>query len=127
MDITNNTKLFLARVVLLVLLFQLFTPSISVAVTKTNNDGYFSQVCTLQGFKQIWIQADNQDNQGSLIVSDCPYCLLSIFEVDAIEQTTQFFSIPVNKVFENTKVVQSSIHRDAKLKIFAIRAPPYIS
>lgn len=113
--------------VLLVLLFQLFTPSISIAVAKTSDDGYFSQVCTLQGFKQIWIQADNHPSQDSLVVSDCPYCLLSAFEFDATEQTTQLFSISGNKLLENTKDIQSSIQTNAKLKIFAIRAPPYIS
>jgi len=110
------------RLIILVMLFQLFSPSISALVTATDKGGDFLTLCTIQGYQQVLVDKDTGQDDTS--ASNCIYCLLTLGTLDVFNLNKSFaFSI-----LETEQQVALISHRSLWLNNFfdtlPIRAPP---
>lgn len=90
----------------------------------TKKNGYYSTVCTFQGYKQVWINEDSQNNN-DFVVLDCPYCLSNFSELDAIDKDLENYFVFLNDLSDNLSITRNQIQSDVLLKSFTIRSPPY--
>jgi len=115
------------RVMILVMLFQSFSPIAFALTSEPNKDGRFSMFCTMQGYKQVWIASSNNQEKESveLATLNCPYCLLNIGEFDDIILDKEYHIDLVNTFMGSLLTSQSEFHSKVLLKSLPIRAPPY--
>ncbi len=120
----NKNKLHAVRIVILVMLFQLFSSTVFALILQPDSKGYFSTVCTIQGYKQIWIETEEKDSIDSIVAS-CPYCLFNAVDFDTIETDTKFYLDYKDSSIASFSSVTNTTLFKAELELFPIRAPPY--
>ncbi len=123
-SMANKNKLHAVRIVILVMLFQLFSSTVFALILQPDSKGYFSTVCTIQGYKQIWIETEEKDSIDSIVAS-CPYCLFNAVDFDTIETDTKFYLDYKDSSIASFSSVTNTTLFKAELELFPIRAPPY--
>jgi hypothetical protein len=124
-DVSKN-RIRIIYVIILALLFQLFSPTIFALTTDFKQSGKLFTICTMQGYKQVWINLDDEQHGTNSVDLSCPYCLLNISVLDAINTNTKYYFNPVDEHVYSSIVIQNNIQPKALLKFLAIRAPPYL-
>ncbi len=123
-SMTNKNKLYAVRIVILVMLFQLFSSTVFALILQPDSKGYFPTVCTIQGYKQIWIETEEKDSIDSIVTS-CPYCLFNAVDFDTIEADTKFYLDYKDSSIASFSSVTNTTLFKAELELLSIRAPPY--
>ncbi|WPE16923.1 hypothetical protein [Candidatus Thioglobus autotrophicus] len=121
----GNKSLYAIRMTILVMLFQLLSPAASALIAESQKNGKFAVVCTIQGYQQVWIEANNPQKHSNTL--NCPICLLALSSLDVISPDT---GRAINRVDEGV-IYTSAIQKNTQLsnlsQSFAIRAPPLFS
>ncbi len=123
----NKNRLNTIRIVILVMLFQLFSPTVFALKADPEQDGYFTKICTIKGVKQVLVYADNKQDSANIEALNCPYCLLNIATLDTIDSNKNYVINFVNDRLYDLLIVQDDIQSNILFKSFAIRAPPFLS
>ncbi len=117
----------IARTILWVMLFQLFSPAILAATSDPDQNGYFDTFCTVQGYKTVWIDLDNNQNSETATVVECPYCLFNLVSTDTVSQEVEtLFAFLENRHY-GLPSVQISFQTGIFLESLPIRGPPLFS
>lgn len=124
-DVFKN-RIRITYVIILALLFQLFSPTIFALTTDSKQSGKFFTICTMQGYKQVWINLDDEQHDTNSVDLSCPYCLLNISILDVINTNTKYYFDSVDEYVYSSIVIQNNVQPKALLKFLAIRAPPYL-
>ncbi len=124
-----NTKKNIVRtiyVVILVALFQLFSPTIFSLTVDFKQSGKFLTICTMQGYKQVWINSDDEQHDTDSVDLSCPYCLLNISVLDIINTNTKYYFDSVDEYVYSSIIIQNNVQSKMLLGFLTIRAPPYL-
>ena len=124
-DVFKN-RIRIIYVIILLLLFQLFFPTIFALTTDSKQSGKLFTMCTMQGYKQVWINLDDERHGTNSVDLTCPYCLLNMSVSDVINTNTKYYFDPVDEYVYSSIVIQNNVQPKALLKFLAIRAPPYL-
>ena len=124
---TNNNILYTIRMMVLVMLFQLLSPAVFALVSDPVEKGHFSTICTMQGYKQLWIAPNDEKKDLDLSKLNCPYCLLNLGAVDGINSNTEYYLNLVDSFSDDLLTVQSKNQLEVLSKSLPIRAPPCLS
>ncbi len=123
---TNKNRVCTIYVLILATLFQLFSPTIFALTADFKQSGKFFTICTMQGYKQVWINSDDEQHNPSSVDLSCPYCLLNISVLDIIDTNVKYYFDSVNEYVYSFIVIQNNVQSKTLLKFLAIRAPPYL-
>lgn len=121
----GNKSLYAIRMTILVMLFQLLSPAASALIAEPQENGKFAIVCTLQGYQQVWIEADNPQKHTNPL--NCPICLFALSSLDAISPNTERAITRVSEGVIYTLAIQKNTQLSNLFQSFAIRAPPLFS
>ena len=124
---TNNNILYTIRMMVLVMLFQLLSPAVFALVSDPVEKGHFSTICSMQGYKQLWIASNDEKKDLDLSKLNCPYCLLNLGALDGINSNTEYYLNLVDSFSDDLLVVQSKNQLEFLSKSLPIRAPPCLS
>ena len=108
------------------LLFQLIFPVFAHSI-QSPQTGYLANVCTAQGYQQIWVSNDNNQEPQQYLNVDCSDCLLSHHEYE----DKAFNVVKRQNSVSNTlsQVVNTDTQKVSNLDIsvVSIRAPPSLA
>lgn len=121
----GNKSLYAIRMTILVMLFQLLSPAASALIAGSQENGKFAVVCTIQGYQQVWIEADNPPQHADTL--NCPICLLALSSLDVISPNTESAINRVDEGVIDTSAIQKNTQLSNLFQSFAIRAPPLFS
>ncbi len=121
---TRKNIFHTVRMMVLVMLFQLFSPAVFALTSESKENGYFSILCTTQGYKQVWI-ALNDEKDAEHTVFSCPYCSFSLNILDVINSNTGYYLDFVDGFTDDFLITQNKSQSEVLLKSLPIRAPPY--
>ena len=125
--ISNKNMPNTIRVLILVMLFQLLSPAVFALVSEPKKAGHFSTLCTLQGYKQIWVGSNDEQKESDSATLSCPYCLFNLSALDAIStQSIDSLNAP-ESYFYHVLISQDGTQTKSLLTFLLIRAPPYFS
>ena len=124
---TNKNTLHTIRMMVLVMLFQLFSPVAFALISDSKETGRFATLCTLQGYKQVWMESAAEQKDVETTELSCPYCLLNIGALDAINSNTKYPFDFSNDFSNDFLVVQNKAQSKVLLSSLSIRAPPCFS
>ncbi|CAC9440756.1 hypothetical protein [uncultured Gammaproteobacteria bacterium] len=121
----NRAKIIYA--VIFVSLFQLLSSTVFALTLGSEQGGKYLTVCTMQGYKQIWVNADNEQHDTNSADLSCPYCLLNMGALDVINTNVEHYFNFSNEYTNSFTTVQNTLQSEVLLKFLAIRAPPILS
>ncbi len=122
---TNENRACTIYVLILAALFQLFSPTIFALTADFKQSGKFFTICTMQSYKQVWINSDDEQQDTNSVDLSCPYCLLNISVLDIIDTNVKYYFNFLDEYVYSSIVIQSNVQSKTLLKFLAIRAPPY--
>ncbi|SFV88111.1 hypothetical protein MNB_SUP05-SYMBIONT-5-273 [hydrothermal vent metagenome] len=107
------------------MLFQVFVPTVFALTFEEKQSGKSFTVCTMQGYKQIWIDSEEKQDTNSA-TWECAYCLLNISALDAVNLDASYALNFSNERIYTFTTVQNNIQSKTLFRFLAIRAPPLI-
>ncbi len=122
---TNKNKVNAIYIVILAMLFQVFVPTVFALTFEEKQSGRSFTVCTIQGYKQIWVDLDEKRDTNSTTL-ECAYCLLNISALDAVNFDTSYALNFLNEHIYTFTTIQNNIQSKTLFRFLAIRAPPFI-
>lgn len=126
MNLSNwKNKRLVLQALSFTLLFQLIFPVFANSV-QSSQTGYFANVCTTQGYQQIWVSSDNNHDEQYLAIN-CPECLLSHYEhEDKTFNVVEYYNGSNNTLFQVVSADTQSLSNFI-VSVFPIRAPPSLA
>ncbi|MDC9715151.1 MAG: hypothetical protein PSN36_04965 [Gammaproteobacteria bacterium] len=123
----NKNRVKTIYAVIFASLFQLLSSTVFALTLGSEQGGKYLTVCTMQGYKQIWVNADNEQHDTNSADLSCPYCLLNMGALDAINTNAEYYLNFSDEYTNSFITVQNTIQSKFLLKFLAIRAPPILS
>ena len=126
MNLSNwKNKRCILQALSFTLLFQLIFPVFAHSI-QSSQTGYFANVCTAQGYQQIWVSSDDNHDEQYLAIN-CPECLLSHYKhEDKAFDIAKRHNGSSNTIFQ---VISADIQSVSNFitSVFPIRAPPSLA
>lgn len=122
--IADKDSIRIARTVLWVMLFQLFSPAILATTSEPEQNGYLATLCTVQGYKTVWVYLDDDESNEVASTFECPYCFFNLVSSDIInlEADTLFELLDVHQ--NDIPTIQKNFQSGVLLESLPIRGPP---
>ncbi len=121
-------QISMARLLLLVLLLQLFSPLLHAFTTEPEPDGFFTVLCTMQGYQIVWVETEATTESEPLKAPiECPYCLFNLTasgDDDTAISAEVTLIEPLDLLYRASVPVEQGHYYNALLKSLPIRAPP---
>ena len=112
------------RVVLMLMLLQIFSPVAFSLTPEASSGGYFANVCTTQGYQKLWIDTGEDNNPVNLASTHCPYCLSAELNNLDVNVSTGFVLPIANHALSNFSSQQLFVALESSHRSLSIRAPP---
>jgi len=124
--IAHKNSIRVARTILWAMLFQFFSPAILAATSEPDNTGYFETLCTIQGYKTVWVDVGSDQDNKIATVFECPYCLFNLASIDVLNLESWTHPTFVGNHQYGSSDVQIGFRSDILLDSQYIRGPPLI-
>ncbi len=122
----TNIKTTTTQILVFVFLFNIFSPAALALVEKNQNNGHFSIVCSLEGYKKIWINSNTENNNTNNSVVSCPYCLTNYDTNDILLSVVFVFGLQHDNGLDTT-INKTIVSINNISNLTTIRSPPSIT
>lgn len=124
--ITDKDSIRIAQTVLWVMLFQLWSPAILATTSEPDHSGYFETLCTIQGYKTVWVDIDGEQDNKISTVFECPYCLFNLSSIDTLNLNDCTLPAFIGNNQYDSCDIKIGFRSDVLLGSQYIRGPPLI-